>query len=489
MNWKTSLRFKSIGVILVLTMMTIPLGDAAAAAAPGGESLGVSIIDPILINTGYIAGTMIGDIGKEVRVYRGIPYAAPPLGDNRWKPPQPVTSWTGIRECTKFSLMPPQRFPTPPLYGSIPESGMGENCLYVNVYTPAQQKTDRLPVMVWLHGGGLDGASGNDFSWNREYLAQHDVVLILVNARLGPLGYMAHPLLSAESKNGASGNYGQLDQIAALKWVQKNITAFGGDPDNVTIFGESGGGGKVRWLMASPLAKGLFQRAIVQSGAIVGDLEYTPLENAEQLGVNLATKLGVSTLADLRAKSWQDIITAALSPGGGNRSFMTVDGWSLLDTGGHVFQAGKQADVPFMIGMTEADIPPLFTGTQELVATMKFNSKTYVYLFTHVPTGWKSKGVKSGHGFDVAYLFYHLELLPIFSGRSVPSSAGLDPGFDEKDEYVAEAMMAMWTRFAKTGNPSIKDLIIWPSYESVSDQYLKIGYPLEVLSGFSKLKQ
>ncbi|NIM98150.1 MAG: carboxylesterase family protein, partial [candidate division Zixibacteria bacterium] len=201
------------------------------------------------------------------------------------------------------------------------------------------------------------------------------------------------------------------------------------------------------------------------------------------------TQLGVSTLAELRAKSWQDIITAALAQGSGYRSFMTVDGWSLLDTGDHIYRGGLQSDVPFMIGMTEADIPPLFTGTQELVATMKSKSKTYVYLFTHVPSGWKSKGVKAGHGFDVAYLFHHLELLPIFLGRSVPSSAGPDPGFDEKDEYVADAVMALWVQFAKTGNPSIEGLITWPPYEYVIDQYLKIDYPLEVLSGFSKLKQ
>jgi para-nitrobenzyl esterase len=246
--------------------------------------------------------------------------------------------------------------------------------------------------------------------------------------------------------------------------------------------------------MASPLTKGLFHRAIVQSGAIqsgaggVPRVEL-PLKDAEQLGKKLATRLGVSILAELRAKSWQEIITAALAPGSGYRTVMTVDGWSLLDELNHVFQAGRQTDVPFMIGATEADILPLFTGTQDLVATMKFKSKTYVFIFAHVPSGWESKGVKAGHGFDVAYLFYHLELLPIFLGRSVPSSAGPDPGFDEKDEYVAEAVMALWAQFAKTGNPSIEGLITWPPYEYVTDQYLKIDYPLEVLSGFSKLKQ
>ena len=188
-------------------------------------------MDPVKTEDGYVSGTVIGEPGKEVRIYRGIPYATPPVGDLRWRPPQPTASWTGIRECTAFSEIAPQSMIIDSGFiGSMPQS---EDCLYLNVLTPAKNTADRQPVMVWLHGGGYDMGNGNDSLINAARLPQHGVVIVNVNMRLNVVGLMAHPLISQESPDGVSGNYLFLDMIAALKWVQKNIAAFGGDPGKI----------------------------------------------------------------------------------------------------------------------------------------------------------------------------------------------------------------------------------------------------------------
>jgi para-nitrobenzyl esterase len=528
MNWKTILRFKAIGVVLVLAIMMIPVGYVAAREMdcnfPVLPGLNGDIADVIKTDKGYVSGSkidaisfpgpttlqtelfgppalpgMIGQIGYVVRVFRGIPYAAPPVGNLRWKPPQPATAWEGIRECTVFSPMAPQLYPSVALYGSIPESGMSEDCLYLNVVTPAQTSFDGLPVMVWFHGGGITEGSSNPATTNSPPLPQQGVVLVTVQHRIGPLGYMCHPALAAESGN-LCGNYGQLDLIAALQWVQRNIAAFGGDPYNVTIFGQSGGGAKVNGLMASPLAKGLFQRAISQAA---GGASGTPLATAEQNGVALAAYFGISDtgatgLADLRGIAWESIINAgdaSPAPGGYVNDF-TIDGYYLQDTVLNIFQEGKQEDVPYLTGMAGEDITFIYQSTQTLVSTMKTGkSKVYVYLFDHVPTGWKTEGIfHAFHGLEVAYefgfqpwvaSFWGTLFFPFSSycGISVPQN----PGLDSKDTYVAEAMMAMWARFAATGNPSVYSLVQWPAYNPVTDQYLFIDDPLQVQSGFSKL--
>ena len=247
-------------------------------------------MDVVKTDAGYISGTVLGEPDKPVHVYRGIPYAAPPVGDLRWKPPQPVAPWSGIRECTAFSAFAPQmEFLGVKL--DIPQS---EDCLYLNVFTPAKKASEKLPVMVWMHGGGFYCGSGNEPYYNGLSLPSKGVVLVNVNMRLGPLGCLAHPLLSRESAKGVSGNYLFLDMIAALRWVQKNIAAFGGDPGNVTIFGESGGSAKVVNLMASPLAKGLFHRAIGESGGGRG----TPLKEMEARGERVFARLGVDKEKD-----------------------------------------------------------------------------------------------------------------------------------------------------------------------------------------------
>ncbi len=513
MNWRSILGFKFAGILLALTLLMIPVGYVAAA---DGGNLGVHLVDPIKTDAGYVSGTMndviercwvyiptgeiqcasqlVGEIGKTVRVYRGIPYAAPPVGDLRWKPPQPVTPWVGIRECTEFTPMAAQPFqPLNPFWGNIPESGMSEDVLYLNVVTPAKHENERLPVLVWVHGGGLttgtdspDGV-GNYMGAAGGYLAaplpNHGVVVVTIQHRLGPIGYLAHPALTAESPYHTSGNYGQLDLIAALQWVQKNIAAFGGDPHKVTFFGQSGGGAKTSWLVGSPLAAGLFQRAKIQAGLTVSG---TPLATAEGYGVKLAKALGITDtgaagLAALRAKSWQDIITAV--PGSGYTTTFVADNYA-LPTGN--FMAGPHNDVPLVVGMAGNDLAAIFAGTQKYLPTIAQHSPIYAYVFTQVPDGWKSQGIYAWHGSDVAAEFGDTVALKLFPGALLPITLTSDPGVTEKDVWVAEYMMSMLAQFAETGSPSGAMGVYWPAYD-YRDQYLDIGYKPLVKSGFTKL--
>jgi para-nitrobenzyl esterase len=217
------------------------------------------------IESGQVSGIALGE-KKDIHVYKGIPYAGPPVapvGDLRWKPPQPAKAWEGVRACTEFGPACPQ-----PKVFIISDDikQLGEDCLQLNAWAPAQHRGKRLPVMVWIHGGAYVLGATCQTWFNGESLARKGVVVVTINYRLGPLGFLAHPLLSKESEHGVSGNYGLLDQLAALAWVKRNIAAFGGDPNCVTIFGESAGAGSVCHLLVSPLAKGLFQRAIAESG-------------------------------------------------------------------------------------------------------------------------------------------------------------------------------------------------------------------------------
>lgn len=298
-------------------------------------------MNTVKLDTGYISGMVTGEPGKEIRTYRGIPYAAPPVGELRWKPLQPVQPWDGIRECVEYSLQAAQ-YPDRNLsdkYRNVPSS---EDCLYLNVYIPAEDDTARLPVMVWLHGGGLRYGNGNRPGQNSPGLSQHGVVLVTVNSRLGEMGLLAHPLLTKESPDNASGNYMFLDMIAALKWVQRNITAFGGNPDNVTIFGESGGGDKVVCLLASPLAKGLLHKAVCQSGG--SHAFAVPLQEMEEAGSKLFTRLGVDKAANpleavraIPAAKLIEVSQAMNEETGGEAVFngpwgICTDGWFLPDT-------------------------------------------------------------------------------------------------------------------------------------------------------------
>jgi para-nitrobenzyl esterase len=486
----------------ILASSTAPT-SVPPSKAPATEPL---LTDPLTISTGLISGAMIGEAGKEVRIYKSIPYAAPPVGDLRWKPPQPPASWTGVRQCTVFSKLAPQ---TNALFPASYEKS--EDCLYLNVLTPAKTAGDRLPVMVFMHGGGYETDSGNNLLYNLPGLPQHGVLLVTVNMRLDVIGLLAHPLLDKESPNGVSGNYMFLDMIAALNWVQSNIGAFGGDPRNVTIFGQSNGSVKVSILMASPLARGLFQKAICESGTVVGaPRPGRVLKDMEIVGEKLFAKLGVYKEADplkaARALPWEKIIEAgsALVKEIGSQKDVTdtsVDGWFLTDTPSNIFKSGKLNAVPFIASANLGEItgpgmpgfvsPGLTAAIKDMLASAgKAGVKGYAAIFEHVPGQWKAEGCVATHFMELGYVFGDLDVNSawwslLFFFTSPAGAKQKNPGFTDVDRKLSEDMMTIWTQFARTGDPSVQGLVTWPSYDSTSDQYLSIDEPLLVKSGFS----
>src|SRR5215831_14495640 len=327
------------------------------------SGLALTANDTVRVEGGLISGSVVDG----VRSYKGIPFAAPPVGELRWKAPQPVAAWEGVRECNDFGPDCPQApYPQSSLYYSAPRK-QSEDCLYLNVWTTAKAGEKRT-VMVWIHGGALTRGSGATRSYDGTALAKKGVVLVTVNYRLGPLGYLAHPELTAESPNRSSGNYGALDQIAALKWVQKNIAAFGGDPGLVTIFGESAGSWSVNALVATPLARGLFQHAIGESGGTFGPMTYlkqdrNALPSAEKVGAAFAKALGADSIAALRGVSSEKIIDVFNNDPEGKkfRTGPNVDGWVFPDEIRNIFAQGKQNDVPVIVGSNANEMSTLTT--------------------------------------------------------------------------------------------------------------------------------
>ncbi|HEY9232756.1 MAG TPA: carboxylesterase family protein, partial [Blastocatellia bacterium] len=356
-------------LILACLLLACATVDARSGRRAGANGTTVKI------DAGQISGLTVG-ANNDMRVYKGVPFAAPPVGGLRWKAPQPVKPWAGVRACTEFSASCPQPNLLERTYGTKlgPTS---EDCLYLNVWTAAKKATDKLPVMVWIHGGGYTMGSGSTLAYDGEALARQGVVLVTINYRLGPFGWFAHPQLSKESPHNSSGNYGLLDQIAALEWVKRNIAAFGGDAGRVTIFGESAGAGSVCYLMASPLARGLFHRAIAESGSAFGANRHRRetwygQESAEKMGERVAREMAGEQAADpiaaLRARSAEEILNrsnvAATSffAGDANRFAPIVDGWVIPDDPGAIFEAGRQANVPLIVG-TNADEGSIFVLT------------------------------------------------------------------------------------------------------------------------------
>jgi para-nitrobenzyl esterase len=484
---------KYAGTLLALSLLTVL---AAPAAELQGRTQSVSYVlqDPIRTDAGLVSGLTAGAAGKMVRVFRGIPYAAPPIGILRWQLPQLVTPWQGVRKSTTFGAVAPQYYRADLRRVQLDASQMSEDCLYLNVTTPAITAHDRLPVMVWLHGGGLDTGTGNTATTNFPALPQHGVVLVSVNHRLGAFGLLATAELTAESTHHASGNYGMIDLVAALRWVQRNIAAFGGDPHRVTIFGQSGGAQKVIWLLASPLAKGLFQRAIVESGTNRNladnntrvDTEY----EAYMVSEHFLAKIGTRNLAELRARTWQQIVDAMppppagaeTIPAGDHRMHQTIDAWSLTDHPINIFDEALGNDVPVLIGGDEDEVG-VFEGyaADWLPALANGKSDVYVYRFMHVPSNWRQAGMIAPHGFEVRYQFGDL-------GGRWNARPGLpaDPGLNRDDELVAENTMRMWVNFAATGNPSVEGVIKWPVFKALPgfDKYVTLDTKPEIQSGF-----
>jgi para-nitrobenzyl esterase len=459
----------------------------------------------VKIDTGLIKGMEVDADGGKVMVYRGIPYAAPPVGNLRWQPPQAPTGWQGVRDCVEFSKMPIQN----PMLGipGSPASATSEDCLYLNVTVPAGHTGEKLPVMVWFHGGMYAMGSGNDPLANNYRLPQQGVILVTTNHRLDVVGLLAHPLLSKESPHGVSGNYMFLDMIASLQWVQRNIAAFGGDAANVTIFGESGGGSKVSTLMLSPLAKGLFHKAICESGTAIaaGWWSGRTIQEMEAMGVKIFDSLGITTLEEARALPLEKFYeaNARITPESGTPWGIVdcaADGWFMPDLPIHLYREGKINPVPVICVANRGELtsmfPALIPGYIEMFKGLaKIGIPGYACIFNRVPAQWRNEGMEdTPHGMELLYVFGDYDntsgwwdSIAMFMQTAGARTKEVRLGKTER--YISESMMKIWAQFAKTGKPSVKGLIDWPAYEKTTDKYLYISNPLEIKDGFSKVAQ
>ena len=404
---------------------------------------------------GDVSGVRCGHVGYSV--FKGVPYAAPPVGELRWKAPANPAPWDGTKVCDKFSSIAVQNKARPGEFYTkefFPiQEPMSEDCLYLNIWTPAEDTTAALPVMVWIHGGAYLQGYGHEMEFDGEAFCKRGVILVTINYRLGPMGYFAHPELTAASENGASGNYGVLDQIHALKWVRENIEAFGGNADNITVFGQSAGGGSVLSICASPLAKGLFHKAIIQSAAGVGTLggEYT-LADAEKYGAFIVENAGLS-FSDFRNLPAEEILeksmVAMMAYGGGFalRLRPCTDGYVLPQDPGTVIGNKEHAPVPYMAGVVSGD-SKLF-GEQEIdwLRIKHGDNPLYVYYFDHEVPGDDNAG--AFHSSELWYIFGTLQ-------RCWRPMSG-------RDYDLSQAMTDYWTNFAKAGNPGNP---AWASHSS-----------------------
>jgi para-nitrobenzyl esterase len=458
-------------------------------------ALSASIVQ---IDSGRISGTTQTGVSS----YKGIPYAAPPVGNLRWRPPQPVAAWSGTRPADKVGPLCKQIINTKDNgVGPPPDS---EDCLNLDVYAPAKSRRARLPVMFWIHGGGYVNGSGTANLYNGTELAQQGVVVVSINYRLGRFGFFAHPALTKESPDGPLGNYAFMDQIAALQWVKRNISVFGGDPGNVTIFGESAGGGSVINLMISPAAQGLFQKAISESGIARVDFPYLNRTNesgylsAEQTGKNFAVSLGVTTddVNALRAIPAQQIIDAGdpdNSAGG-----PMIDGKILTSRADVAFAQHAESRVPFLLGSNASEFPPPHSkkrqrdmmrfpagqgarllaayGSEEAFNTnivsdllftepAHFLSRThsgvapvFLYRFSVLSEQAPTEIKAAPHASDRQYVFKTLNASPWPVGPS--------------DEKAAALISAYWVAFAKTGDPNGGGRLKWPAYNPAADELI-----------------
>lgn len=480
------------------------------------------------IPTGIVqldSGPITGVVDDAISTFRGIPYAMPPVGDLRWQPPQPPQTWTAVRECNQFGPSCPQ-----PKESS--SSVYNEDCLYLNVWTPKIQSQEKLPVMVWIHGGAFNFGGASLPEYDGKHLAAQGVVVVTINYRLGPLGFLVHPLLDDESGKGVSGNYGLLDQIAALQWVQRNIAAFHGDPAQVTIFGQSAGSRSVSLLLLSPLSQGLFKGAIAESGGpIIGSEFLSPAfngdkKNVARMGQELAQRLGCDqaddVLAVLRAQPAEEIVKAAACSTGlfddGLFFAPVFDGWVLPENPRLALREGRIQAVPVITGSTGNE-GALYL-TQEPSLTKQHYQKYFDSRFGAFSTqamqvfpaltqeevgpaidkvitvganayparltaqAIEQKGINS-----YVYQFTRIPRTALAGKAGAHHGVELayvfgnmkkEDGYEEVDQRLSQYMMGYWVNFAKTGNPNGAGLPKWPQYKAAEDLTLEFGDQINV---------
>ena len=482
---------------------------AAMTLAPGREAWG-----QVKTEGGLVEGATTAD-GK-LRVFKGIPFAAPPTGDRRWAEPGPVAPWTGVRKADAFG----PRCPQGNVFGDMVfRDEMSEDCLYINVWTPAKPG-EKLPVMFWIHGGGFQAGSASEPRQDGEFLARKGVVVVSANHRLGVFGFLAHPELTRSSGRNASGNWGLLDQVAALKWVQKNIAAFGGDPGKVTIFGESAGSFSVSAMVATPLAKGLVHGAIGESGAFFtlpgGGLATRSLAGAEEQGKKFAEGLGAADIAALRAKPWEDILKGAKGPW----FSPIIDGYLFPKSVPEIYAAREHSPVPLMAGWNADEVRASVTMAKEKTTAAsfaegvrkRFAGNADALLAVYAPKGdedvvqvaadfagdtfiayatWKWIQVHAATTSAPVYRYSFDRKIPVAPDTKVNGreATAADIGarhageieyvfgtlkaalpkvpWEPADQTLSDQMVTYWTNFAKTGDPNGPGVPKWPVYDEV----------------------
>ena len=506
-------------------MKRIALTIIAALVVITAVFVHAMVPEQVRIDSGLVAGTASGQ--PTVRVFKGIPFAAPPLGENRWKAPQPVAKWDGVRQADAFgapcaagagggrgggggrgAAAPGAAAQAAPAPAAPPrEPARAEDCLYLNVWTSANSPNERRPVMVWIYGGGFTGGSGGLAWYDGENLAAKGPVIVTFNYRLGSLGFFSHPELAKESGHNASGNYGMMDALAALQWVKKNISAFGGDPNNVTIAGESAGAIMIGAIVGSPQAKGLFHRAIAESGGWMGLMmgRMTSAETAQANGVKTMEALGAKTIAELRAKPMNEL--TGLSAGG-----LVIDGYLIPEDISHTFASGRQNAVDVLTGSNKdeanfgicgggrGNATPITAETFKTNAQRRFGEAAdeYVKLYgvtsdaeaqpaAHIACAdeinwnmrqWAVAQAKAGKR---AYTYFFTRI-PTINGGPSPNGAThtaeisyawnnpkgqANQTWNDVDTKLADTMSSYWVNFITKGDPNGNGLPRWPEFKDL----------------------
>jgi len=525
-------------ILAAFVWVALPCEARAAVRPPAPPARATNPARSVKTDAGLVSGATLA--GSQVRVYKGIPYAAPPVGDLRWRAPQPVAPWKGVRQAVEFGPACPQADHTQ-LFGER-VGKTSEDCLTLNVWAPANPAGRHVPVMVWIHGGGFTQGAGSLPAYVGEALARRGAVVVTFNYRLGPLGFLAHPLLTKESGHEASGNYGLLDQLAVLRWVKANIRGFGGSPDRVTVFGESAGAVSIGCLLVSAQARGLFFAAILQSGSPYGVTRFlrdAPAgeESMEEVGELIARRLGCDrdddVLAALRSRTVEEIMDASHPApvffGEGIKFGPIIDRWLIPDRPAALLASKQQAKVPVIVGSNaddgaifvapvqgfdvdayrrfirsvfrdradevlarfpvsrDADVKPVlarvigysaFVAPARRVARAMADSggRAYLYSFTRVRAAAPGGRFGAFHGADVPFVFGTLSR----GGRA----GAVEP--DDEDRALSEAMMGYWVRFAATGDPNGEGAPAWPRHGARADASLEFGDEILSRTGVSR---